>query len=131
MIIGNFLSDSLSAISALDSNCSLPFSINCGAYYYIDDVSVTLVDDTSIEEQRQREFSLFPNPNNGSFQLITTSNNIIICELSDIAGRIIETGSYKPSGNILPFSFNTLTKGIYHLKIIDTNKSTTIKIVIN
>jgi hypothetical protein len=131
LTIGNFYNDSLSIFTPLDSVCSTPSGFGCAAYYYIDDVSVTLIDETGIKEQKQNYYIIYPNPNNGAFELITTSNNLIKCELSDIAGRVLEIGNYKPSGNKVPFSFQSLPKGIYNLKIIDSNKSTTIKIVIN
>lgn len=131
MIIGNFQTDSLSAISVLDSICSIPLSFNCASYYYIDDVSVTLIDETGFEEQKLKNYSLFPNPNNGTFELLTSSNNPITCEISDMAGRIITNGYYKPVGNMVLFSLGNLTKGVYHLKVIDNIKVTFIKIVIN
>jgi hypothetical protein len=77
------------------------------------------------------EYKVIPNPNNGTFQLLSSSNEAINCEISDIAGRIIESGNYKPNANVVQFSLNGLNKGIYHLKVVDNTKITTIKIVIN
>jgi hypothetical protein len=87
--IGNFLNDSLSLITPLDSVCSQPLGWGCGSYYYIDDVSVTLIDETGIEEQKQIKFSLYPNPNIGSFRLkykgtLTLTN---ILSITDIFGK--------------------------------------------
>jgi hypothetical protein len=92
MTIGNFYTDSLSAITALDSNCSLPFSINCGAYYYIDDVSVTLIDETGIEKQLHNKFILYPNPNIGCFRLQykATLNATTILSIRDIHGKQLD-----------------------------------------
>jgi hypothetical protein len=89
MTIGNFYTDSLSAITALDSVCAQPNAYACSAYYYIDDVSVTLIDETGIEEQKQNIFSLYPNPNIGSFRLkyqgtLTLTN---ILSITDIFGK--------------------------------------------
>lgn len=61
--IGNFLNDSLSLISPIDSVCFQPNPFGCGAYYYIDDVSVTLIDETGIEEiPKENQIMLYPNP---------------------------------------------------------------------
>lgn len=90
--IGNFMNDSLSLITPLDSVCDQPFPFNCGAYYYIDDVSVTLIDETNIEEQKQNKFSLYPNPNNGCFRLqykgTLTATNIF--SITDIYGKQLD-----------------------------------------
>jgi len=77
------------------------------------------------------QYNVIPNPNNGTFELLTSSNNPITCEISDMAGRIITNGYYKPVGNMVLFSLGNLTKGMYHLKVIDNIKVTFIKIVIN
>jgi hypothetical protein len=77
------------------------------------------------------EYKVIPNPNNGTFELLTNSNDIITCEISDMAGRIFENGNYKPIGNKIQFGLSNLTKGIYHLKVIDLSRVTTFKIVIN
>lgn len=90
--IGNFLNDSLSLITPLDSVCSQPNGWGCGAYYYIDDVSVTLVDETGIEEQELNNFILFPNPNKGSFRLqyrgTFSATNIL--SITDIYGKQLD-----------------------------------------
>jgi hypothetical protein len=90
--IGNFLNDSLSLIIPLDSVCDQPFPFNCGAYYYIDDVSVTLIDETIIEEQKQNKFSLYPNPNIGCFRLqykeLLSMTNIF--SITDIYGKQLD-----------------------------------------
>jgi hypothetical protein len=90
--IGNFLNDSLSLITPLDSVCDQPFPFNCGAYYFIDDVSVTLIDETSIEEQKQNKFSLYPNPNIGSFRLQykETLTATTILSVTDIQGKQLD-----------------------------------------
>jgi hypothetical protein len=76
-------------------------------------------------------YKVIPNPNNGTFELLTSSNNSITCEISDMAGRIIERGNFKPTNYKIAFNFNGQTRGVYNLKVIDNTKVTTIKIVIN
>jgi hypothetical protein len=94
LTIGNFLNDSLSAITEIDTNiCNQPMPYNCGAYYYIDDVSVTLIDETGIEEQKQNNFTLFPNPNKGNFKLqyYGIINKKTTLYITDVYGKFIDT----------------------------------------
>jgi hypothetical protein len=92
--IGNFYNDSLSNITPLDSVCSMPNGLNCGAYYYIDDVSVELVDETGLHNSAVAEgaFKLVPNPSNGSF--VITNNSILntqtTLKITDVCGKQID-----------------------------------------
>lgn len=90
--IGNFYIDSLSTFTPLDSVCSQPNPFNCAAYYYIDDVSVTLIDETGLEEQKQNNSSLFPNPNDGCFKLQykATLKKPITLNITDAFGELID-----------------------------------------
>jgi len=92
LTIGNFYNDSLSTIIPLDSVCAQPNPFACAAYFYIDDVSVTLIDETGINEQKQNEFSLFPNPNNGNFKLQYKGNltKSIVLFITDVYGKLID-----------------------------------------
>ena len=120
--IGNFLTDSLSSITALDSNCSLPFSVNCGAYYYIDDVSVTLIDETGIDELKKNEFSLFPNPNNGSFKL--QYNGVIYKQMqfyiTNVYGKLIDTKEIL--NTTTDYENTSLTNGLYFYSLRSNNE---------
>jgi len=93
LTIGNFYNDSLSALLPLDSVCSLTIPYNCAAYYYIDDVSVTLIDETGIDEQNKNSFSLFPNPNSGTFRLQYKGIIVkpLILKITDVYGKLIDT----------------------------------------
>ena len=76
-------------------------------------------------------YKVVPNPNNVTFELITSSNNAVKGTVFDDSGRMIENGNYKPIGNKILFNFNMLTKDIYHLKVVDNLKVSTFKIIIN
>jgi len=91
--IGNFLSESLNVQTPLDSVCFQTNPYACAAYYYIDDVSITLVDETGIEEKNQFTFSLSPNPNTGNFNLQYngTINKTTMLYITDVYGKIIDT----------------------------------------
>jgi hypothetical protein len=90
--IGNFLNDSLSLITPLDSVCDQPFPFNCGSYYYIDDVSVTLIEENGLEEKQLNDFSIFPNPNYGSFGLHYkgTLTKLYILSITDLNGNQLD-----------------------------------------
>ncbi len=114
MTIGNFVTDSLSDTLYLGGDCYAPNGFTyCVAFYYIDDVSVTLIDETGIAEKKQFNFSLFPNPNTGSFMLqfngsITKTTMLYI---ADVYGKLIDT---KEIYNTTQDYENTdLTSGLY------------------
>jgi hypothetical protein len=124
LTIGNFYTDSLSIFTPLDSVCSIPGGFGCSAYYYIDDVSVTLIDETGLKEQKQNNFSLFPNPNDGCFKLQykATLNKPITLNITDACGELTEqieiinsTTEYENKRLKNGLYFYTLRQGIEEL----------------
>jgi hypothetical protein len=120
--IGNFLNDSLSLVTPLDSVCDQPFPFNCGAYYYIDDVSVTLIDETSIEDQKQNNFSLYPNPNIGNFRLqfkgpLSMTN---IFSITDIYGKQLD--QIEIINSMTEYENTRLNNGLYFYTIRQSNE---------
>lgn len=120
--IGNFLNDSLSSISPLDSVCSQPVAWGCGAYYYIDDISVTLIDETGIAEQKRNNFTLFPNPNKGTFKLqyngIISKNTMLY--ITDIYGKIID--SKEIVNTTTDYENTSLLAGLYFYSLQQGNQ---------
>jgi OOP family OmpA-OmpF porin len=90
--IGNFLNDSLSLVTPLDSICSQPLGWGCGSYYYIDDVSVTLIEETGLVNKKLNDFSIFPNPNYGTFKLLLkgTLTKSYILSITDLYGNQLD-----------------------------------------
>lgn len=124
LTIGNFYTDSLSIFTPLDSVCSIPGGFGCSAYYYIDDVSVTLIDETGLKEQKQNNFSLFPNPNDGCFKLQykATLNKPITLNITDAYAELIDqieiinsTTEYENKRLKNGLYFYTLRQGIEEL----------------
>lgn len=113
MTIGNFYTDSLSEIAALDSVCAQPNAYACSAYYYIDDVSVTLIDETGITEQKLNNFSLFPNPNNGNFRLHYKGiiAQPLMLYITDVFGKLVD--SKKIVSTDSDYENTGLTNGLY------------------
>ncbi|MFN4932047.1 MAG: T9SS type A sorting domain-containing protein [Bacteroidota bacterium] len=117
LTIGNFYTDSLSIFTPLDSVCSIPGGFGCSAYYYIDDVSVTLIDETGLEEQKHIKFSLYPNPNNGYFSLQYdgTLMSTTILGVTDIYGNQLD--QIEIINSTTEYATTRLTSGLYFYTI--------------
>jgi hypothetical protein len=84
---------------------------------------------TGIDELNSKiNIQLIPNPNQGSFQVIS-DDKIQMIEISDMQGQIIISKDCKKQ-MIIPFNFN-LNKGIYLLKAITEKRISIIKMIIS
>ncbi|MDA3953202.1 MAG: T9SS type A sorting domain-containing protein [Bacteroidales bacterium] len=89
--------------------------------------------DISIDDVKNNEIKIYPNPSNGNFIIQIESVNIekqLIYEIVDIAGRIIQTGiinSFEKNKNIEILEPN---EGIYFIKIYSSKEYFTSKILI-
>lgn len=81
--------------------------------------------------KRELEVNVYPNPNNGSFYLESTSNDpdLILYQLFDSFGNLIQSGEFKPN-TVANIQICSLSTGIYILKIIQNNTPLTKKISI-
>jgi subtilisin-like proprotein convertase family protein len=103
----------------------------------INDWSLNLCSNTAvplaINENTLQNFTLYPNPNNGSFTVSfnSNSNNKINIDVFDIRGRNVYSDEYQNNGffneNI---QMSTIQSGIYLVKVQDGDKQITKKIVI-
>lgn len=88
----------------------------------------------AINENKFENFDLYPNPNNGSFniQLQADANNKIEIEVNDISGRQIFNKSFENQSvfneNI---NLDTIATGIYLVTIKNGKKIETRKIIVN
>lgn len=77
---------------------------------------------------------VFPNPNNGNFEISLTGFNAstVSFELIDIMGRFIDSGNKEISEENIKFNFasKNLKKGMYFLKLNSKDKYKTIKIIV-
>ena len=123
MTIGNFITDSISDTLYLGGGCYTNNGfILCVAYYYIDDVSVTLIDETGIAEQKQNRFKLFPNPNTGNFKLQYNGilNKTTMLYISDVYGKLIDTKEI--SNTATDYENKSLTSGLYFYSLSQGNE---------
>jgi OOP family OmpA-OmpF porin len=120
--IGNFLSESLNVQTPLDSVCFQPNPYACAAYYYIDDVSVTVIDETGMNEQKQNRFSLFPNPNTGNFKLQYDGivNKAAMLFITNVYGENID--SKEVESNSTNFENTSLNNGVYFYNLRQGNE---------
>ena len=74
----------------------------------------------SFYENQQIIFDIFPNPNNGLFNLIFKKNNVSYSyEILNFFGQLIITG--KSSNTEIQFDLSNYPKGIYFLRIYSIN----------
>lgn len=85
-----------------------------------------------IEELDQLELSIYPNPNNGEFEInfsaLGESSHTII--ITDTKGSIVYSKSIENSSGKVVVELNHLEAGIYFVTLSDNSSSTTKKIVL-
>lgn len=71
-------------------------------------------------EDKVKPLIVFPNPNNGQFELtLPSSDNTITVNVYNLNGILVATQTYTNDGNVLNVDFsNCLTSGIYLLQIL-------------
>ncbi|TYA52402.1 T9SS type A sorting domain-containing protein [Formosa maritima] len=87
----------------------------------------------SIAENTFEDFSIYPNPNNGSFHIAlnSTSNKNINIEVYDIRGRAIFNNTFGSTTRFnQEISLNNAQSGMYLVKISDGEKQTIQKIIV-
>jgi minor extracellular serine protease Vpr len=89
---------------------------------------------TSYSGAKQLDCILFPNPNNGSFNLdlFCTSAGKYSISVMDIAGKQVLTTNWnvKPGQNILPINLGQNSKGIYLVNVKNEESSVILKAVV-
>jgi hypothetical protein len=92
--------------------------------WQIDDLCIYTYDKTtSIDNLENNDFKIYPNPNNGNFQLELPSERETYIEIINIYGQKIYS-EFLNTKNI-DFKFDNLLKGIYLIRLkIDIKEST-------
>jgi PKD repeat protein len=86
-----------------------------------------------VEENSFEDFVIYPNPNNGSFNIMmnTASNNNINVEIYDIRGRVIFNNTYESTARFnQEITLNNAQSGMYLVKISDGERQTIQKIIV-
>lgn len=99
----------------------------------VEDYTVNVVTALSVSENEFEAFSLFPNPNNGSFRLKLQSNskdNINI-EICDLRGRKVFKRNYENTLNFdQTIELKKVASGLYLITVSDGQIKTTKRLVI-
>jgi PKD repeat protein len=104
--------------------CTVTNAAGCLA---IDSIAVTYTLD--LKTQEQFNVSLYPNPNDGIFNLAFESSKTVIIEIYDAQGKLVF--SKKSSSKIVPVDISNEPNGTYNLKIKSVESFKEIKIVKN
>jgi hypothetical protein len=93
----------------------------------LDAVGVIHFSTTSIEEQLESHFNIYPNPFNEVLTIQNNDNSPVTYQLSDVYGEIISLATTQTSNFKLQTS--NFSKGIYFLTITKNNKRFTKKLI--
>ncbi|WP_417199251.1 reprolysin-like metallopeptidase [Bizionia sp.] len=98
----------------------------------VEDYSVNVLTSLSVDEFAVSEFSVYPNPNNGTFNVkMSNVTDAITITVFDIRGRRVYTNDYK---NISEFNevinIGNVESGMYLLQVSEGSKRTTKKIIV-
>ena len=96
-------------------------------------VEATVVDCTSLIEYGLDDFNLFPNPNNGEFNIVNNGRaELININITDIQGKTIHNQQYNfNKGSQKMIQLNGIEKGIYLVKLNSTNGYKVINIIVH
>ncbi|HYV93840.1 MAG TPA: T9SS type A sorting domain-containing protein, partial [Chitinophagales bacterium] len=105
-----------------------------GEDFYVDDVLLTSDFGTNATvETFNPDIFVSPNPSNGQFNVMINdlpAGNYQL-QFVDVLGRIISNETLNTSGSVIKNFDRGLGDGIYYVRLINGNKATTKKIVVN
>ncbi len=122
------------------STCMTPFIFKTANNENMQMVHVNVVAPTSTlltqikkTEAEMTEWSIYPNPNNGQFELKmkNTSNETIKIKVYNLVGGIVYETEIVSDDKIKKINMDGVSNGIYFIKASVTNKEYTKKVVIN
>ena len=93
----------------------------------LDAIGVIHFSTTSIEEQMESQFNIYPNPFNEVLTIQNNENSLITYQLSDVYGKILISETISVSNP--KFETSNFKSGIYFLTITKDNKRFTKKLI--
>lgn len=103
-------------------------------FYDINGGVITIEGVLALNENSFENFALWPNPSNGSINLVLTpfSNGDIEVSLYDIRGSLVYNKGFETNGSLFEkaLTFNGLNTGIYFIKVSNNGISKTTKLII-
>jgi uncharacterized delta-60 repeat protein len=98
------------------------------------DFTFVIIDDfpSGIEEESAKLFSIYPNPNNGSFKVefFETTNQKTRLTLVDGLGRIIHSQEISTNEKMISISLPKISAGVYVVQVISEGKIYTKQLII-
>jgi hypothetical protein len=115
LTIGNFLPDSLSDTLSIGGPCTIPGGPTiCSSLYYIDDVSVTLIDETGIEEMlHESAIKLYPNPARDVLRIEMQNQFAGTITVTDALGKVFYQNSTEKSISHFSIDLREFPAGLY------------------
>jgi hypothetical protein len=110
-----------------------PTSCETGFDGEVEDYSLNVINDLSIEDNELDNLSVYPNPNNGTFTIgfNSRSGEDISIEVFDIRGRAIYTKTFNSTNRFNEvIQLSSAQSGVYLLNISDGSYKTTKKIIV-
>jgi PKD repeat protein len=91
---------------------------------------IVVVDPLGVEELLKNSLRIYPNPNNGNFNIEHNFEGPVQVMIFDMLGSMVYSG--ESSGSITNIGFEDLDKGIYFVKVTpeNGNKTATGKIIV-
>ncbi|WP_186280062.1 FG-GAP-like repeat-containing protein [Fluviicola chungangensis] len=114
--------------TGITTNIFYPASAGVGSsivtYTYVDvndcssfaQTTIEVNDCAGIDEKEKSYFSLFPNPNNGQFQVLSSGTPMDHIIIYDAQGKMVFNESY-PGIFTLEFDLNAWSNGVYYIEI--------------
>lgn len=124
--IGNFQIDSNADTTTVEGGGSPSY----GAYYYIDDVNVSITT-TSIDESASfMSFEVFPNPVNDKLRIRINKSGNYHVQMMDMMGNLVSEKI--PINNEHLINVNSYPNGVYFIQVFNESKLVkTSKLIIN
>ena len=121
LTIGNFKKDDESDTTFIGGNSIQTNFVWDYSAYYIDDVSVELVDETGLEEDGNAfGITILPNPNNGCFTIKADAfNKPTTFVITDALGQVIDIVTL--TGSSTKYDNRNLPNGIYFYTTLSNN----------
>lgn len=113
---------------------NFPLACATGFDGEVEDYSIEVVTGLSISDEDMTDFTLFPNPNNGSFDIKfrSTSGSDVKVNVYDIRGRMIFNSTYNNTGDFSQnIQLNAVQSGMYLINVQDGERQITQKIIVN
>ena len=124
---GNSATISIGDNVTIDNATVVMADIVCtnGVIHIIDDL--LFAEESSLEDDKNIEFSVYPNPSNGEININSLNNDNYNIMITNYLGDIILSKSL--TGNF-SFDLSNYSKGIYMIEVSNDNISETHKVVI-